>query len=124
MDVQTAAAVVAIAWVAVWALLQLEHYLWSGVDFKWRYVMGLGTACLGCLGVGVAMSDLALAIVPGVLATAGLPILLTYAKEAEDKRKQDAAQKRGELLGMAQGVRRILSQEDIDSGNDPTRYSN
>jgi CHASE2 domain-containing sensor protein len=121
MDVQTSAAVVAIAWIAVWAVLQLEHALWSGVDFKWRYIMGLGTACLGCAAVGIAMSDLALIIVPSALATAGLPILLTYAHEAHDQRKQEAAQKRGELAGMARGIHKALSQEAIDRGDDPSR---
>jgi len=121
MDFQTAAGVVALAWVAVWALLRLEHALWSGLDFRVRYVLGLGTVCLGCLGAGVAIGDIALAIVPGVLATAGLPILLAYAREDKNKRDQDDAQRRGEVVGMARALHKSLSQEMIDRGDDPTR---
>jgi len=120
MDIQIAGTV-ALAWLAVFALLQLEHARWRDIDFRLRYVLGLGTVCLGCLGAGVALGSLTLAIVPGLLATAGLPILISYANEDTAKRKEDAAQKRGELLGMAQGIRKVLSQEAIDRGDDPTR---
>lgn len=121
MDFQTTAAIVAIAWIGVCALLQLAHIWWSGLDFRWRYIIGLGTVCLGCLGVGVAIGDPALAIVPGLLATAGLPILLTYAREEKAEHDQNAAQRRGEVIGMAKGLRRDLTQEMIDRGDDASR---
>lgn len=121
MDVQTIAGIVALAWFTVWALLQLEHALWSEIDFRLRYVMGLGTVCLGCLGAGIALGDVALAIVPGLLATAGLPILLSYVNEDKARRDQDAAQRRGEVVGMARGIHKALSQETIDRGDDPSR---
>lgn len=121
MDVQMTAGIVALAWAATWALLQLEHAIWSGIDFRFRYVLGLGTVCLGCLGAGVALGNFALAIVPGVLATAGLPILISYANEEKAERDQAAAQRRGEIVGMARGLHKSLSQESIDRGDDPTR---
>jgi uncharacterized membrane protein YfcA len=121
MNFQTAAAVIAVAWIAVWAVLQLEHAMWSGVDFRLRYILGLGTVCAGCLGAGIALDDVALAVVPGVLATAGLPILLSYAREEKAAHDQQAAQKRGEVVGMAKGLHKALTQELIDRGDDPTR---
>ncbi len=119
--VQAAAGIVALAWIAVWALLQFEHTRWSAIDFRFRYLMGMGTVCLGCIGAGIAMGNLALAVVPGVLATAGLPILLSYANEEKSERDQAAAQRRGEVVGMARGIHKALSQETIDRGDDPSR---
>jgi uncharacterized membrane protein YfcA len=121
MNFQTAAAVIAVAWIAVWVVLQLEHAMWSGVDFRLRYILGLGTVCAGCLGAGIALDDVALAVVPGVLATAGLPILLSYAREEKAAHDQQAAQKRGEVVGLAKGLHKALTQELIDRGDDPTR---
>ena len=119
---QTAAGVVALAWGAVWALLQLEHAIWSGLDFRIRYLMGMGTVCLGCVGVGVTLDNLALAVVPGILATAGLPILINYARDERAERDKNTARKQGEIVGMAKGIRRDLTQEMIDRGeNDPSR---
>jgi hypothetical protein len=41
----------------------------------------------------------------------------------EDKaaRDQAAAQRRGEVVGMARGLHKSLSQEAIDRGDDPSR---
>lgn len=117
---QAAAAIVFLAWLATCALLQLEHALWKAIDFRLRYLLGMGTVCLGCLGAGVALDSVALAIVPGVLATSGLTVLLSYASEAKAERDKVAAQRRGEVVGMALGVRKTLSQETIDRGDDPT----
>ena len=122
---QTAAGIIVLAWCVVWALLQLEHAWWRTLDFRVRYVMGMGTVCLGCVGAGIVLNDPALAIVPGVLATAGLPILKSYADEEKAKRAEDAAQRRGEVTGMARGIHKALSQESIDrggpDGDDPSR---
>jgi len=118
---QTTAAIVFLAWLATWALLQLEHALWRDIDFRLRYILGLGTVCLGCLGAGVALGNVALAIVPGLLATAGLTILLSYINEDKAARDRAAAQRRGEVVGMARGIHKALTQEAIDSGGDETR---
>jgi len=117
---QTTAGIVALAWFAVWALLQLEHALWKTIDFRLRYIPGLGTVCLGCLGAGVALNNAALAVVPGLLATAGLTILLSYANESKAERDRAAAQRRGEVVGMARGIHKALTQEAIDHGGDET----
>lgn len=118
---QTAAAIVTLAWLATCALLQLEHKLWSTIDFRLRYLLGMGTVCLGCLGAGVALNNAALAIVPGLIATAGLTILISYANEEKAARDQAAAQRRGEVVGMARGIHKALTQEQIDHGGDETR---
>lgn len=118
---QSNAGVVALAWLAVWALLQFEHSRWANLDFRIRYILGMGTVCIGCLGAGIVLGNAALAIVPGVLATAGLPILLSYAKEDETEKSKKAAQSRGEVLGRASALRDVLTQERIDRGDDPTR---
>ena len=121
---QTAAGIVALAWIAVFALLQFEHTRWATLDFRIRYLMGMGSICLGCVGAGIALNNLALAIVPGVLATAGLTVLLSYANEAQAEHDKKTAQKQGEIIGMARGIRRDLTQEMIDRGDNPPRHQN
>lgn len=118
---QTAAIIVALVWLLTFALLQIEHAMWSVIDFRLRYLLGMGTVCLGCLGAGLALDDPALAIVPAVLATSGLTVLINYASEARAEREKLTAQKQGEIIGMARGIRRDLTQEAIDRGDDPTR---
>lgn len=113
--------VIALAWLATFALLQFEHGRWKDADFRIRYVMGMGTVCIGCLGAGIALENLALAIVPGLLATAGLPILLSYANEAQAAEDKKAARAQGELIGRAKSVRSTLTQEAIDRGDNASR---
>jgi uncharacterized membrane protein YfcA len=119
--------IVALAWLATFGLLQIEHARWKHVDFRLRYVMGMGTVCLGCLGAGVALGSALLAIVPGILATAGLSVILNYANENQAEQEKRTAQAQGEVVGMARGIRKSLTQDLIDKGgsphgeNDPSR---
>lgn len=113
---QATIGIIALAWIATFGLLQFEHMRWRHADFRVRYLLGMGTVCLGCLGAGVALGDVILAIVPGLLATSGLTILLSYSNEEEVERGKAVAQKRGEVVGMAKKIRRALTQEYIDRG--------
>jgi hypothetical protein len=122
MDLPTIAAIVFLSWLATAGALLLEHDRWSHLDFRYRYLMGMGTVCVGCLFAGVLLGDALLAIVPGLLATSGLSILIKYDSEAQVEREKQTAQKQGEIIGMARRVRRDLTQEQIDRGeNDPSR---
>lgn len=113
---QTTVGIIALAWLTTFGLLHLEHARWKHADFRVRYVMGMGTICLGCLGAGIALSNVFLAIVPGLLATSGLTILLSYANEEQAEHDKTAARKSGEVVGMARGLRRDLTQDLIDRG--------
>lgn len=121
MPLQFIALIVGAVWLLVLLALQLEHARWSQVDFRIRYVMGMGTVCGGCLIVGALLDDPLLAIVPGLLATAGLGILKSYVDEDKAARDRKTAEKRGEIYGRAQTIRDVLTQERIDRGDDITR---
>jgi hypothetical protein len=121
MPLHFIALIVVVAWLVVFTLLQLEHARWSKIDFRLRYVMGMGTVCLGCLIAGAILGNPLLAVVPGLLATAGLGVLKSYADEEKAERGQAAAQQRGELVGRAKTLRDVLTQEMTDRGDDPTR---
>ncbi len=121
MPLHFIALIVAVAWLLVFISLQLEHARWSAIDFRLRYILGMGTVCMGCLIAGAMLGDPLLAIVPGLLATAGLGVLKSYADEDRADRDRRAAEKRGEIFGRAQIIRDVLTQERIDRGDDPTR---
>ena len=121
MTLQFIALIVGASWISVLIALQWAHARWAHVDFRIRYVLGMGIVCGGCLFAGALLSDPLLAVVPGLLATAGAGILKSYADEDKAARDQANAQKRGEVVGMARGLHQALSQEMIDRGDDPTR---
>jgi hypothetical protein len=112
-------------WALTLTLLIIAHLLWDRAPEEVRYALGVGAICLGCALTGLILDQPLLAFGPAVIASAGLVIVAIQHFERLADDKQRSAQKNGEIVGMAKGLARDLSEgHDAQSGMDEARRRN
>lgn len=116
---------IAAGWLTTAAALIIQHLLWAETSRQTRYLLGGGALCAGCSAAGAVADNPLLAVAPWAIASAGLIILVVYWFEAQTEAAKQAAQKNGEIIGTAKGLRNELTKDhDGQSGMDKTRSRN
>lgn len=103
-----------VGWTLTACLLVIEHLLWRDAPRAVRYLLGGGALCAGCTVAGVIADNALLAVGPWAIASAGLLIVGWTLHEERAARARAQAQRSGELIGAARG----LKEEIASRGND------
>lgn len=85
-------------------LLIVFHLLWNDTPEEVRYLLGGGAICAGCGLAGLIADDGLMTVGPLLIASAGLAIVLWQWLERRTARHHTAAERRGEITGMAKGL--------------------
>lgn len=114
------------AWLLTAALLVVEHAYFKDQGRIIRYILGGTALCLGTTLAGVLANDPLLVVFPWVILSSGVVIIGLTWWERERETANQNGQRRGEVVGMARGLRQELTQAMIDRGeashgDDPTR---
>lgn len=111
----TISIVVFVVWLAVAGALVIEHEHRHGWREWKRYVAGTATICVGCLLVGIIFDNALLAIVPTILATAGVPIIYLHEHEEPSAAHARRNTKRTKLWELTTDLREKGRREsDMD----------
>jgi hypothetical protein len=112
-------------WFTMAALIIIQHLLWKDTTRQTRYLLGAGALCASCTVAGIIADNALLAIAPWAIASAGLIILTIYWFEGKAEAAKRDAQKSGEIIGTAKGLRSELMKDyDGQSDMDKTRFRN
>jgi hypothetical protein len=109
-------AIFAAAWLVTVLLLLLEHTYLRGLPRLWRYTIGTAAICLGLNLIGLLVEDVYLLVAPWFIASAGGVVVGAYAIRGMLKERDRQSRRSGEIVGMARGLNRELTQEIIDTG--------
>jgi hypothetical protein len=123
---------IVIGWLLAAALLIAEHLgMWNQpwrLRRPWNYLVGVLTLATGWIAwAATAASPVtpidAVANI-GAVSTAGVVILIAYYVRGRLDQRDKQAQQQGELIGLARGIRRDLTQELIDRGENGSQSPN
>jgi hypothetical protein len=114
-------------WLICVALLVIFHLVWRHAHRTVRYLLGAGAICTGCSVAGAIADSALLAFGPWIIASAGLSIALMTWLEEQSKTAKQNAQKNGEVIATAKGLKHELLNDrghDAQSDMEQTRSRN